>query len=190
MSKNIEVELKYQLKNVANVIGILDEIAGFIDDETQIDTYYNSPRKNFLVYKNNISHWFRVREEERGSSINYKIWQPEDSEHQTHSLEYESQISSPESIHKMFVALGFEFLVAVKKKRRRYLLGSIEISIDQVDGLGEYIELEYKGELDTIENARERLFTCISEIGADVCERDKIGYPYALLIKQGKVPSP
>ena len=187
--KNIEIEIKYQLKNVAHVMRTLEDTAIFIDNTMQIDTYYNSPGKNFLAYKHNISHWLRVREEEEVCSINYKIWQPEDTEFQTHSIEYESQISSPESIHKMLTALGFEFLIAVKKRRCRYLLRDVEISIDQVDELGEYIELEYKGDVDCVENAREQLFTCLIEIGANVCERDKIGYPYALLIKHGMVPS-
>ena len=76
---------------------------------------------------------------------------------------------------------GFEPFMVVDKLRRSYIYKNCEISIDTVKGLGDYIEIEYKGEGNDVKKVQDLLEDVLKEIGAYVGKRDYKGYAHNLL---------
>ena len=60
----------------------------------------------------------------------------------------------------------------------------VEISIDQVEELGAFIELEITTHFDDPKVAKSYLYDIVKEIGAEVGEEDYRGYPFILLEKR------
>lgn len=181
MSNQKEIEIKFPLLNSAQVINTLEKIADFKDEAHQIDEYFNAPHRDFTD-KPRVCEWLRLRTSNGKYSINYKDYSPEIFCH-----EYESEISSKEDFNSLLKALNFEPLITVNKTRKIFDFTDVEISIDEVVDLGSYIEIEYKGSSENIDDIRIHLFDVLHKLNAEVGTQDKRGYPYELLIKTGKI---
>jgi len=190
MTKNIEVELKFQLLNKSEVAAFLTDRADFRYTSFQHDIYYNAPDRDFLADQGNISEWLRIRVEKDKAQINYKDWHPRDNPIKTHCTEYETEVGSFEQLSLILDALGFKKLIEVKKTRKAWLYKDAEVSIDEVDELGWYLEAEYKGdELQDVAEIRAHLQSIVDDIGAKTRGPDIKGYPFGLLKKKGLVVS-
>ena len=82
---------------------------------------------------------------------------------------------------------GFVPLIVIEKIRKNFMYRDCEISIDEVRNLGNFIEIEYKGTNDNIEDVMKLLNNILIEIGAKVGPSDHKGYVYHLLKKQGYI---
>ncbi len=185
MSKNVEIELKFQLLNTTTVVSYLSKNADFQYESFQHDVYYNAPHRDFLANKDNISEWLRIRIEKDKAQINYKDWQPHDKAIKTHCKEFETGVESYEQLTHILNALDFQQLVEVKKTRRAWLYMDVEVSIDSVDNLGQYLEVEYKGDkLANVQKVRDYLHEVVKKLGAKTKGLDLKGYPYGLLEKR------
>lgn len=185
MSKDIEIELKLPLHNAAEVIDFLSANAVFKYKSFQHDVYYNTPHRDFLADKSNVSEWLRIRIEKDKAQINYKDFQPHESSIKTHCKEYETDVASYEQLAKIFDALDFKKLIDVKKTRKAWDYKDTEVSVDSVEDLGEYLEVEYKGDSITdIEAARAYLHTIVEAVGAETGKLERRGYPYLLLAQK------
>jgi adenylate cyclase class 2 len=185
MPKDIEIELKFQLLNPEAVKKFLSSNATFQYESYQHDVYYNAPDRDFLANKDNISEWLRIRIEKNRAQINYKDWQPREKSVKTHCIEYETTIGSYEQLSLILKALGFKKLIDVKKTRRAWLYMDAEVSIDSVEGLGEYLEVEYKGtRLSDVDTVRNHLHEVVKLLGAQTKGLDLKGYPFGLLEKK------
>jgi adenylate cyclase class 2 len=185
MVKNVEIELKLPLLNGSEVEKFLAKNAEYKYESNQHDLYFNPPHRDFLANKDNVNEWLRIRLSGDKAQINYKDWQPHDKKLKTHCQEFETNVDSYEQLDEILKALNFIKLIEVKKLRKVWLYKDAEVSIDSVEGLGQFIEVEYKGDLQDIELARKYLFDILIVIGAKTRELDVRGYPYLLLEKKG-----
>jgi adenylate cyclase class 2 len=186
MSNDVEIELKLPLTNSKEVEALLNKQADFQYESFQHDVYYNAPHRNFLENTDNVNEWLRVRLTEGKAQINYKDFQPHDTKVKTHCIEYEAGVDSEDQLGKILEALNFVKLVDVKKTRKAWHYMDTEVSVDSVEGLGDYIEIEYKGKhTDDIQTARDHLFEVLKTLGAITGELDTRGYPYLMLEKSG-----
>ncbi|WP_158264257.1 class IV adenylate cyclase [Amycolatopsis sp. CA-126428] len=177
----IEVEKKYALPDPAALKTKLEELGAKPAEPTrQIDAYYNAPHRDFLAPEA-ISEWLRIRTEERGSSVNFKVWHPIDSITKTHADEYETRIEDPEAIRRMFQALGFTPLVTVDKTREEWRLADVEVVFDHVEHAGDFVEFEFKGEADNVADATTRLQDFIKSLGVELGDTVNRGYPHIIL---------
>lgn len=182
--KNIEIELKYRLNS--DVAVLREKLASLGHVETrsrQKDTYYNAPHRDFLAGKPAVSEWLRVREEENTASINFKRWHPLDAVDKTHCDEYESQIGDPEAVTLLLKSLDCKELGVVDKHREEWVTTdrAIAVAIDEVTNLGTFVEFEFKGEADSIEAATGVLHEFVKNLGVEVGDRIKGGYPHMVL---------
>lgn len=176
-----EVERKFALPDPASLEAALQALGATPDEPTrQVDAYYNAPHRDFLAPVA-ISEWLRVRTEGRGSSLNYKLWHPVDALVKSHADEYESPIADPEAIRRLLAALDFTPIVSVDKTRVEWRLPEVEVAFDQVVGAGDFVEFEFKGQADTVEDATDRLDRFIASLGVELGEPIKWGYPHILL---------
>lgn len=180
---NIEIELKFPILNSNEIQLFLTKNAKYKLESFQHDIYFNPPHRNFLEDKDNVCEWFRIRVSNQKAEINYKDWLPHEVKIKTHCKEYETVVDSYDQLREILNALNFVKLIEVKKTRKIWDYNDVEISIDIVDDLGEFIEIEYKGNLSNINDARKYLFQILVEIGAKTAEIDLKGYPFLMLEK-------
>jgi adenylate cyclase class 2 len=190
MAKNIEIELKFQLLNPDAVASFLSSNAKFRYKSFQHDVYYDAPHRDFLENEDNISEWLRIRIEKDRAQINYKDWQPHDKSVKTHCIEYETNVSSYEQLSHIFDALNFKKLIEVKKTRRAWTYMDTEVSIDSVEDLGDYLEIEYKSDtLSDVDEVRQYLQKVANKLGVKTKGLDLKGYPFSMLEKKGLLKS-
>ncbi|MBB4913561.1 class IV adenylate cyclase [Streptosporangium saharense] len=180
--KYIEVEQKYVLTDPealkAKLKG-LDAVPGTAT--RQIDSYFNAPHRDFLEPQV-ISEWLRIRESDRGASVNFKLWHPVDAVTKTHADEYETGVEDPEAVRLILTALGFTPLVTVDKTREEWTVpGTVAVAFDTLADAGTFVEFEFKGEADGIDDAIEQLDGFIAGLDVPLGERVARGYPHMLL---------
>lgn len=177
-----EIEIKHRLHNPQHVLSYLQRSGAVqvTNAEFQEDTYYVPAHRNFLD-EAIISEWLRVRRTTDIATITYKRWLPIGAEVQTHCDEYEAVIAPVEAVEHMLRALDMRSIVCVRKKRSSWRLAQCEVSIDEVDQLGYFIELEFKGEYESVDQALLSLQAVLSSLEAEVSPQDRRGYPYHLL---------
>lgn len=179
-----EIEVKFPLKNTEKIVDFLNNLAEKMEKKiVQIDTYFTPSHKNFLEPEYPFQ-WLRIRESEKGVMVNYKHFYPENKKNTDYCDEFEVGVDGP-VIKKILERLDFKKLVEVKKERNSWMYKDVEISIDNVEGLGDFIELEITTHFDNPKIAKEYLYRLTKEIGADVGEEDYRGYPFLLLEKKG-----
>lgn len=147
MKKRIEIEAKFELLNVKELLKILERLekdnnAKLVEkDEMQKDTYFTPNDRNFLD-KRPVAEWLRTREEKGKYSITYKNWAKEDGENAKFKCrEVETNVDDIEAIREIFDVLKVRELVVVEKIRTSYLYKDIIISIDTVEKLRKFCRI-------------------------------------------------
>jgi len=98
--------------------------------------------KSFLKQKYPYE-WLTIRQRDGKVKLNFKHWYPEGVKNTTHCDEYETEVSDKTQIEKILKALHFENFITIDKKRITYIYkNELEIALDEVKGLGYFIEVE------------------------------------------------
>ncbi|MDA3644331.1 class IV adenylate cyclase [Saccharopolyspora indica] len=177
----IEIEKKFALPDPSALQDALEQLGAKPSEPSrQIDVYYNAPHRDFLASEV-ISDWLRLRTEDRGSSLNFKRWYPVEAVTKTHADEFESRVNDVEAVRRMLEALDFQPLVTVDKTRLEYRLPDVEVVFDHVVDGGDFVEFEFKGDAESIDDATERLEQFIASLQLDLGEEINRGYPHMLL---------
>ena len=108
---------------------------------TQQDEYFNHPEREFQK----TDEALRKRREQRndGTShccITYKG--ANDSLIGQSRRELETRVEDEHKMRQILLALGFRSAAEVKKRRKEYKKEDLTVCLDELDGLGNYIELE------------------------------------------------
>jgi adenylate cyclase, class 2 len=182
-SKSTEIEIKIRVHDSAPLLKFLQEKGNFESEKHQRDEYFSPPHRDFIKAKP-IKEWFRLREEESECSMNYKNWHYGDDGKGYYCDEHEVKIDTPAQARNILKALNFKPLINVDKKRRIFTFQDYEIALDSVNELGDFIEVEYKGENRTdVKKIAGEMKTFIEGTGCKILEQDFAGYP-ALLLKK------
>ncbi len=186
---NIEVEIKIKLENLEKVRKNLLLSGKIIKLINQIDEYYVPCHRDFFAQKPQPTEWLRIRTNpdrvifEYDRSINKKA----DGE-QDYAEEYETEISNPEEFRKILKFLDFKKIITVEKNREYWDCDNFEIALDEVKGLGFFIEVEAKSDSfnDNIK-AKEECIDFLEKLGLKNVKNNQIkkGYP-ALLLEELK----
>ncbi|HLC98933.1 MAG TPA: class IV adenylate cyclase [Candidatus Nanoarchaeia archaeon] len=180
-NKDIEIEIKFPLQNQEEVIGFLDKNAELVSrNDLQKDTYFIPVHRNFVGVKYPFE-WLRLRETLKGSSVNYKHFYPENVKKTDYCDEFETKLHDAGALRKIFRSLDFKELIVVDKKRSIWNFKDAEIAIDDVKGLGSFIELEAKKDYDDSKEGKKHLYKVLNLLNAKVGEEDLRGYPFLIL---------
>lgn len=133
----IEVEVKARIRSFEEIIEKLDEIGAYESrSETQKDIYFQSPIVDFAK----TDEALRIRTTDNNTCITYKG--PKISKTAKTRKEIETNIENPGEVKEIFEEIGFKESMTVKKYRRYYTYEDFEISLDDVEGLPPYMEIE------------------------------------------------
>lgn len=171
-----EVELKVRADH-ADVEEHLDSLGVSREDlVVQEDTYYNAPDRDFAA----TDEALRLRREKTPDSettrafVTYK-GPLVDSESKTRS-ESETGIDDVQEMQSILEGLGYEPVATVTKERERYTYEGCTVTLDSVEGLGEFVEVELESDRQQFEAARERAITVLEELGVDHDEQIRTSY--------------
>jgi len=186
---NIEVEIKIAIDNFEEIREKVSTIGKLIKSIHQIDDYYNPSHKDFLGKKPQPTEWLRLRTNPDKVIFEYdKAVNMQADGNYEYAEEYETAISNKEEFIKILEFLDFKKAVTVDKQREYWDCGDLEIALDRINNLGDFIEVEAKGNFDNIEEARKACLSFLNNIGIKNAERIEIkkGYPVMLLEKNSK----
>ena len=166
----MEVEVKFPYRDEAEKK--VKEMAEFVIEKFEQDLYFNHPCRDFRKTDEAV----RVRKDSEGITITYK-GPKVDSETKSRE-EIKLRIDSFENAVEMLERLGFVPVRQVNKVRRIYRYEDAIICLDDVEGLGRFIEIEV--ESDSID-AKERLFRIAEMLGYSRGESIRSSYLEMLL---------
>ncbi|MDG6220977.1 MAG: class IV adenylate cyclase [Candidatus Thermoplasmatota archaeon] len=136
-----EVEVKVNLEDVEETEKKLLSLgATFSGEVVQHDTYFRHPAKDFSVTDEALRIRTIVHNQGESYRITYKGPKLDDSTKTRE--EVETEIADPEKMRNILHHLGFQEVNVVSKRRRKYRLRDLTIDLDEVDGLGPFMEVE------------------------------------------------
>lgn len=183
--QNTEVEISYQVDEPfwKSFFEKCRKDGEFVRHEKQYDEYYCPSHKDWLAV-DDVREWLSIRERGGKTKVNYKNW------HRTQSDlscdEYETAVENAENMRRIFAAIDMKKFITVNKERDVFMIGDLEIAMDLCEGLGHFIEVEIKGQYESVEEAEAVLREFVAQTGLDKFEEDHKGYPRLLLEKQKK----
>ena len=182
-----EVELKLRATHEPLRERLADRGAVHEGTVTQRDTYYDAPHRDFAA----TDEALRVRIEEpvdgeRAAEVTYKGPLVDDSSKTRE--EHETVVGSETEIRAVLGATGFDPAAVVEKERERFALDGYTVTLDEVAGLGEFIEIETAVETEgDIPIARERARELLADLGLDTDATIRTSYLGLLLESEGNV---
>ena len=143
----------------------------------QIDTYYDAPHRSFAE----TDEALRVREERRedGRWVGITYKGPLVERESKTREEHETAVADGEEARAVLEGLGFVPAATVEKERERFGYGEYTVTLDAVDGLGEFVEVETEAE--EVEPAREGALEVVRELGLAPGEQVRTSYLGMLL---------
>jgi len=153
----IEVEVKASAPaDIARRIIAIGGIPKVV--ENHYDLYFNSPICDFK----RSDEALRIRIKEGGARLTYKG--PKLDSTTKSRLELTVRIDDVQQMQEILLALGFVLSAQVKKRRSKYLYQDVTIAVDEVEGLGCYVEVEGQGAGD-YEQVRQKVVSVMSLLG-------------------------
>ena len=185
MSREIEVKIFLSGDLCKTVESVLSGVAELKRDFRQVDRYFNAPHRDFLKPEHPLEY-FRLRDTEGIAELTYKHIHLSNEGKFLYADEYETKIKDAEQLLNILKVLDFEEFITIDKHRKEYEYeGKLEIVLDRVKDLGNYIELEAKVEFDNLQSAREYIFSVVEKLGLSADDQCSDGYVLAMMKKKG-----
>ncbi|MCD6406538.1 class IV adenylate cyclase [Candidatus Aerophobetes bacterium] len=133
----LEVELKAKIEDEDKIEKVLlKEGATFIRKENQVDTYFSHPCRDFGL----TDEAFRVREVNGEFSLTFKGPRVD----RMVKTRREIEVKIEGEIFQLLRALGFSPFKKIIKERKIYEWRGLILSLDKVENLGFFLEVEGK----------------------------------------------
>jgi adenylate cyclase class 2 len=146
---------------------------------TQVDTYYDAPHRDFADTDEALRVRTERRDGEETTKLTYKgpLLEAESKSREEH----ETAVADPGAIRNIIDGLGFTPAAEVRKERTFFELDGYTVTLDTVEGLGEFVEVETEIDDADIELAREGAVELLDSLGLDPDEQIRTSYLGLLL---------
>ncbi|WP_407423991.1 class IV adenylate cyclase [Methanobrevibacter sp.] len=163
----IEVEVKARIDSFEDIEKRLNELGALkTKKEFQEDIYFNSPVVDFAKTDEALRIRTTIKEGNERIFITYKG--PKIDKKSKTRKEIEMGIDDSEKCAGIFEAIGFERVRAVRKNRQYFSYENFEISLDDVEGLDPYMEIEIALEDGSdYSDAQNSIFELFSKLGIE-----------------------
>lgn len=178
-----EIEIKVRIERSQPLLELLKRQGTFLYAKRQVDEYFTPPDRDFTAVRP-VKEWLRLRDAEGSYSLNYKNWfYEDDGQPSTHCDEYETEIQDIAQARNVLIALKHRPLATVDKQRTAWQYKEWEIAIDAVKGIGDCVEIEYKGDSDHADPKRvsAEMYAFLQTLNCGKIERNSGGYPFILM---------
>lgn len=182
---SIEIEIKLEIeKSKYNELLFLFEKENIeYKTKKQHDIYFSPENPKF--FGGDIDdECVRIRIQKDKYILCYKKIFFGKTEEDTHIIEYETEVSNLEATINILKGLRIYKVCDLIKIRKTYVYKDIfEISLDEVDNLGYFIEIEIYDKNIEIKEANKKLLEFIKEMNLDITKRNLKGYSYLMYDK-------
>jgi adenylate cyclase class 2 len=179
----IEVEIKAKISDSKKIIKRLKTKTIFLKEIFQEDIYFNAPDRDFRI----TDEALRIRTSSEGSELTYKG--PKIGNLMDKTREEISVHLNKNDLQKTRVILeklGFQAVDKVSKKRMLFQFNDLSISVDFVENLGEFIEIESLVKTQNeIEKKRKEILNLLNELDIPLENCERRSYLELLLNKKG-----
>lgn len=173
-----EIEVKVKTTHHPEIQAKLESLGCvFSTPAIQDDAIYVNFDEDFTAFMPE-TNFLRIRAS--GGKYIFTLKQPQKNE--LDCIEKETEISDPEAMEGALELMGYHLAVRVKKTRTKTKYQDMEICLDSIEGLGDFIEVEKITEGDG-EEVQKELCDFLTSIGVDISERVMHGYD-TLVYKQ------
>ncbi len=128
---------------------LLVEIKAHATQSAQIRAFLNQQQADFKGVDHQTDTYFRVNQGRlklrEGNIENHLIQYHRPNQAEAKTSKVLLYKSNPESTLKQILTNALGILVVVKKKREIYFIDNVKFHIDEVDGLGHFVEIEAIG---------------------------------------------
>lgn len=161
----IEVEVKAKISSFEEMEKRLDEIgARKTKKEFQEDIYFNSPVVDFAQTDEALR--IRTTRENDNTNIFITYKGPKIDASSKTRKEIEMGIEDAEKCSDIFEEIGFKKVRAVRKNRQYYEYENFEISLDDIEGLDPYMEIEIGlADGEDYSDAQNKIFELFEKLG-------------------------
>lgn len=180
-----EVEVQVIIKNPADVERKLKKIGKFVKTRKQIDKYFIPPQRDFFKKEPPVEY-LRIRFEKGKNHLNYSFLHFDKMGWLRVTDEYETFVDKPEIVEEIFRKIGLILKVTVIKTREYFDCGDFEVTLDQVKGLGNFMEIEAKRNFDGVNKTRKACLDFLKSLNVEYEMRPQMGYPRMLYRKLKK----
>lgn len=169
-----EVEQKHRLTDLNEFFSQLSERGVELAEPVeQVDQYFAHPARDFA----RTDEALRIRTIKSQSFVTYKGPKLDTTTKTRHELELplHPQDADGGLFRQLLLALGFTPVATVRKQRRVFQMvhlgHKVHGSIDQVDQLGTFVELEMSADESNLEETKQVVATLATELNLDHSER-------------------
>jgi len=185
-----EIELLFELRDsLSSTLNKLNSDVHLkkMGEKYTEDYYFYDPLRPDLKPDESYSlkQCFRIRKQNDKTYLTYKIdhlsteglWQ--------YSDEFETEIKSFITAKRIVELLGLRPLLQVKNRKHIFVKDSFEIAVEDVEGLGLFLEIECLNAPDTadVSTERKKIFEVLNSLNLSVSDEIYIGKPELLLRK-------
>jgi adenylate cyclase class 2 len=170
----LEIEMKFPIANIAKLESKLSNLpVQESESVSEADHYFNAPDRDFA----RTDEALRLRRIGEKNHITYKG--PRTDRHTKTRKEIEVPLGdgevTAEGFMQILMHLGYRPVAVVRKQRRILRLPrdgfAVEICLDRVDELGDFVELEIVAAEEKLEAAKATLLGLAAELGLSQPER-------------------
>ena len=183
--KNVEIEIQAKIKKPKEVEKKLRRVGKFVKTRKQVDKYFVLPQRNFFA-KDPPIEYLRVRYEKDKNHLNYSYLHFGRNGWLRKTDEYETIVEKPEIIEEIFKKIDLIPKVIVNKTRKYFDCGNFEVTLDQVKGLGNFMEVEAKKNFGSVDKTRKACQEFIDRLNIEYEVKKDMGYPRMLCQKNKK----
>lgn len=177
-----EVEVKYRLREPARLRLEL-ELLGATKSPmvSQTDVYFRHPNRDYA----RTDEALRIRRQDGRLKLAYKGPKVDSITKTREEIELEigSGLQDFEQARQLFERLGFSVRAKVQKKRDAYEIRfdeqEIAVAVDEVEGVGTFVELEALADADELDEVRQKLLRLAERL--DLRESERRSYLELLL---------
>ena len=179
-----EIEVKARITETDALIHALTNLGcTFGEPVSQDDTVYAEKIGTLEEFLSN-DVFLRIRIQDDGKIIlTAKSPTKKFAEHLV-KIEHEVEVSSAEEARAILEMMRYRPMVRVQKSRQKAHLHNYEICIDEIEGLGSFIELEVIGERDEAPRIQNEMWEFLQSLGVSSESQVKKGYDILMIEKE------
>lgn len=185
VKSDVETEIKIKLSEAEakSLDDILENCSLYLGESHQVDTYYQPKYRPFLCDNDgDVEEWLRIGLRGNKKILNYKHWYQN-----KYCDEFEVTIDDEKKLDKIFKVLDLEVIAVVDKMRKKYMYkNKYEVSLDYVESLGYFVEIEVKEYSLSPLMEYDLLIEVVKYFGLKIENVDKRGYPYHIIYNKMK----
>ena len=164
-----EVELKYRLKSKSQFLTILNSMTYevMLEDNLESDCYFDTPEQVLLAENKSLC----IREMEPSG---IKLWIVKGPEVDRCEA---TNITDANKAKSMLNTMGYHVVLAMKKTRSIYFVGKFHITVDNLNGLGDFAEFAIMtDDVSLLESYRSELIILASKFGLSSTDLEHRSY--------------